>query len=495
MTSWGTDDPDDTSGERPGDDPQERGDATSGIPQPSAGGDWSYGEDAFIDDDDADEADGDRPAPISAYERPWRHPSELGPLVHHIETTTLPGRNLLAASAVIGLAFAVVLVRLVTAQGAGRTADVQNTASVRSQQVSLAGATSQGAAPVVIPTTSTVETVSAETAEIIVGSVVATTSATVASATTRVKNVASSALQSVAQRLRRSGVAVNDGSQLITTSKGLTEHVRIDVVLPDGDTRTGQVIEIHADSNLALVALDAPADTPTVAEVDTNESHYRVDVDGVAVPCKLALRSDGLVVTLDDDDQDSIAEGSPIMASDGDVIGLTTWSTGSPHVVQLAPVVDSFRQSAGDRQGVSSIPDTPPSSAATTTVPAPISTSLAPAAANEQPPLVTTAPVPAIASTTAVTVGPPGSGWFGILGVDTTGGVKVTGVLIGSPAQSAGFVPDSVIVSYGGSSITSIDQFAKLVRAGRAGSTVDVGYRLPGSETVVHVSVTLAPTT
>ena len=433
-------------------------------------------------------------APISAYERPWRHPSELGPLVHHIETATLPGRNLLAASAVIGLAFAVVLVRLVTAEGAGRSASVQTTTSLRSQQVSLTGGSPQRPTPTVAATTSTSASTALETVETLVASVAITTSSAAVTSTSRVRNVASSVLQSVAQRVRRSGVVVNDGSQMITTSRGLTDHARIDVVLPDGDTRTGEVVEIHADSNLALVALDAPADTPNVAEVDSSESHYRVDVDGVEVPCKLAVRVDGMVVTLDDDDQDSIAEGSPIMASDGDVIGLTTWSTGSPHVVPLASAVDAFHHTGTDRQPAVSVADTAAVVTVATVASPPVSGSPAPTVLTEQQPSSTT-PVlaPPSSSSTAASVGAPGSGWFGILGTDTVDGVKVTGVLVGSPAQSAGLVPNSVIVTYGGTTITSIDQFAKLVRAGQAGSLVDVGYRLPGSQAVVRVTVTLAP--
>ena len=86
----------------------------------------------------------------------------------------------------------------------------------------------------------------------------------------------------------------------------------------------------------------------------------------------------------------------------------------------------------------------------------------------------------------------PTAGWFGILGGDTVDGVKITAVVVGSPAQSAGLLPDDLIVSYANKPISSIDQLAKLVHAGQAGAVIDIGYRVPGSTAVVHAVVTLA---
>lgn len=462
-----------------------------------------------------DWADGDTdaaPAPISAYERPWRHPSELGPLVHHIETATYPGRNLLAASAVIGLAFAVVLVRLVTAEGTGRSASLQSTTAVRAQQVSLSSEISHGTTAATAPVPTIDHGVAAETAGVFVTEAITTTTVAAASVTTRVKNAASSAAQSVAQRLRRSGVAVNDGSEVITTSKGLSNHAHLDVVLPLGEKRTGEVVEIHPESGVALVALDSPTDAPTVAPVDSNESEYTVDVNGQEKPCTLSLRSDGMVVTLDDaadkptgtdidNDAGKIPEGSAIMTSDGAVVGLTTWTTGSAHVVQLATVIGSFHSDRTESPATSGIRSNPSDPGAdSTSTPSPATLSMPTSPASSQP--ATTPSSQQLASTTMVTrrsvpspVGSstaPTAGWFGILGGDTVDGVKITAVVVGSPAQSAGLLPDDLIVSYANKPISSIDQLAKLVHAGQAGAVIDIGYRVPGSTAVVHAVVTLA---
>jgi PDZ domain len=441
---------------------------------------------------DGDQVDASR-APLPAYERPWRHPSELGQFVNHIDVASNPGRALLASTAVIGLALVVIVLRLVTAEGATTTAQVVSTVagppavdlsplpSIDRPGVATSGFGFFAPTTEVEASTTVFQTIA-----------VSTTLAKPVSSTHpgSARTVPTSTTRPHSSGVRRAGVVLKNGTMLLTTAKGLKVGTPLDVSAGDGTKRSGVVALVNPAADLAVVTLDAPAPAARLTAVNFAQSSYDIAIDGVLSPCKLALRREGMVVRLGDNDagEAAVPEGSPVMSADGVVVGLTSWQTTTPRFIQIDAFVASLTLTDGvavDVPTTGAGQDSP-----TTNGPATASapTSLTPSTSAD--PIVTgIAPVtPSAPQTTSATA----TGWFGILGVDTPDGVTVTDVLVGSPAHHAGLLPDAVIVNYADTPITSIDQLVRLVRLGRPGTMVAVDFRLAESGTVSHVTVTLA---
>ena len=82
-----------------------------------------------------------------------------------------------------------------------------------------------------------------------------------------------------------------------------------------------------------------------------------------------------------------------------------------------------------------------------------------------------------------------GGGYLGISGVDTPGAVMVVEVVPGSPADQAGIVAGDRIISFGGTSIESMEQLADLVHGTEPGTVVEVVVGGPGGGHTVSVTV------
>jgi S1-C subfamily serine protease len=75
--------------------------------------------------------------------------------------------------------------------------------------------------------------------------------------------------------------------------------------------------------------------------------------------------------------------------------------------------------------------------------------------------------------------------FFGVVpdfGEPTQGGVKLTGVRAGSPAERAGLSAGDVLVRFGGVRVQSLDDFTFALRSHRPGDEIEVRYLRQGEE-------------
>jgi serine protease Do len=222
-----------------------------------------------------------------------------------------------------------------------------------------------------------------------------------------------------------------DGTWAVTVADGLSVDQSTEVQLPDGSARAAIVLAIDADSGLAVLALSDPASSmPPAPDVDSlpaaGSTVVAVSRDGAAVMGTLIVVNDELLV--EPHAPADLASGTPLTDERGSVVGLCGRSRdGRAKVLDLAAVAELVK-------------------------------------------------------------GLPG-GWIGISGRLTDLGVVVVDVAAGSPADSAGLLPDDVITHLDGHAIEALDWFSRDVRRRSPGTTAVVTLRR-GDE-VVELELTV----
>lgn len=86
-----------------------------------------------------------------------------------------------------------------------------------------------------------------------------------------------------------------------------------------------------------------------------------------------------------------------------------------------------------------------------------------------------------------------GNGWLGVSGKTANGGVEVTDVVSGGPADDAGIAKSDIIVSVDGESMESFEALASLIRTHSPGDTVTVTVKHDGDTNDVDVTLGARP--
>ncbi len=257
-------------------------------------------------------------APLPPHERPWRHPSELGPPEH--EPTTTAGRVLIVATATLSLALIGLLVLTVTPD--------------RSPDPSSAGAT------------------------------------------TRSATVTFAALERPSLPMV---TPIGDDGWAVTTTGAVAGRSGIlSARLPSGDIVDVEIVTTDKDSGLTVVSLPAP------------ESGYDLAKGSLAPSDTVLVNGQPpRVVAMDELAALDVDEGTPVLDSDGHLVGLCTSSDHGTALRTVATMPPTNAPAA-------------PTSAPTTAAPATTS-----------PPVTTTIPpttAPTTSSTTTSTVTPTTTG-------------------------------------------------------------------------------------
>ena len=286
------------------------------------------------DDDAAGDASNDGsypPAPLPEHERTWRHPSEIGNATWvHTEPPITIGRGLLLTTGAIGglLSLAVLWAML---PSAGRGGDAAPTAVTSTAK----GLSSAGVN--VRP-----ETLVATTIAVDLTSTTFHTESTSTPASEEITNT-TSALPATTEgtqtsQLETAPVAVGIGDSLIvTTSRAVEGRTSITLTDANGQRHDATVLMVDRDLGLALLSADAaamttsygigpeasPGDAVTVVGATPSSATVSVDADG-----HLTL----------DSWSDSTPEGTAVLNSDGQLVGICSQGSSGPLLISVANV-------------------------------------------------------------------------------------------------------------------------------------------------------------
>lgn len=199
-------------------------------------------------------------APLPPHERPWRHPSELGPPEH--EPTSTGGRVLILTSATVSLLLIGLLALSMTPTRGTAPAAVASTTTAIEQTTSRPVALERPAVPVVTP--------------------------------------------------------LGDDGWGITTAEGARARSgRMAARLPWGDVIDVHVVRHDEESGVTLVSLPTRPDGYDLAD------EHPAPTDTVLVQA-----DEPIVVALHEIARLDVAEGTPVLDAEGDLIGLCTWDDG-----------------------------------------------------------------------------------------------------------------------------------------------------------------------
>jgi S1-C subfamily serine protease len=359
------------------------------------------------------------PAPVPPHERGWRHPSEVGATQWATSEPPLAlGRGLMTATGTIGVVLAGALVwAMLPSSGAPVTA----TSSVLAASATTISAPTPTSVALVEPTT---------TAGATPPTTPATTLATISPTT---PTVAPPAVPVVAFTdggdAMATSIVVGDQVFLITTIVAVGTRERLTVRGNDGSLAVAQMVWSDQASGLAVLA--APA-----ADVAESVATGALPAPGtdVSVMSATGLMSASLTVdtagtaALGGIAMDSLVEGSPVVDTDGRVVGLCSGARVVP--VQLpAAVLERLAELRG---------------------------------------------------------------WLGVRLVGSADDTPIIGgIEAGGPADAAGLQPGDEVLAIDERSVTSVADVQWMIARHLPGDTVNVDV-LRGNEIVDDVSVELA---
>lgn len=265
-----------------------------------------------------------RPAPLPAHERGWRHPSEVGREAWVLsEPPLMLGRGLTATTGLIGVAIAFAVVWTMMPTHAGRTAvvSVRSTlatinSSVVNNSLRLPPGTSDST--LVAPITATTPTPTPTIAQSTVAPPPPMPTYNMQQTTT---------LQGGAV-----AVALSGSSLVITTAFAVEADNSVELLLANGSTQMAQVLFVDHDSGLAVLTTESlPAELAfEMAQIEPGDELTLIG----ETTYKFTIGADG---TFDQEFtyDESVREGTPVMNQNGDLVGLCS-NSNSEHFVALA---------------------------------------------------------------------------------------------------------------------------------------------------------------
>jgi|GEM_PF-988636 len=426
--------------------------------------------------DDADDEGAYPPAPLPAHERRWRHPSEVGAAEWVVtEPPIALGRGLMITTGAIGCVLGLaILWLLVPTNGDAPIAGTTELVRARASAVEPAAtATDDLRATLPVGVVSTVAQLPATSAAVAQASTFLLPAEDVTANTVRLPDLQGTTVTAIAVVVEHLGV-------MVTTATAVEVGMRLEALPASGEPMEVEVVGV--DGPFAYLTAAAPPedgfatwDEPVAGGTLTILGERTVSYTyGDTVPADVVAAA-------------GVAEGTPVVDVDGDLVGLCTLAAGDLEVLPISSV-----------EGLAG--EAPPTSAAatsTTSTSAP-ATSVAPTTA---PPVATTTPAGAPATSSSPTTSPQVSttlaptssagattttststtaaapqAWMGVRlgGVEGSHPLAVTAVDTASPAQQAGIAIGDQIVAVDGSSVTSADQVTAIVRARRPGDPLSI---------------------
>lgn len=374
-------------------------------------------------------------APIPPHERQWRHPSELGPSGPHVGNPISLGRGLVITAGIVGVAAVVGMVWLMSPTEspvrAGSATSVGRLPSPPQPTSTFRAVPSLPPSTTAMPTTTspppqpslTTGLTAAPTSPKIEPG--ATTPPTDSSTTQYSGPLTTLAIAASGQP----ALLWPTGEYAITAADGMSADIITEIRLPDGKLQQAAVLTVS--DGIAIVAIAGPSDgTP----LDMAEM-----ADVPAAGTQVSIESTGgvKVATLE-----AGPSGEPVLDAVSD-----------------APTGCAVRDPAGSLIGV--------------TVPG----------SDGDVRVLTVARIDELVEA-ARHIG----GRLGIKGRSVEGGgVVISVVEAGSPAESVGLLPGDQINSVDGQAITSIDHLVAMLRTSRGGRSVTLSLVRNGNETQVVV--------
>lgn len=249
-------------------------------------------------------------APIPPHERPWRHPSELGPgRAIAGPPAWRPSRPLVVSVGVLGVVIVGALVQLLTPRGGTSVSEVAAHGGPWADATRRPSGSSSGLAAV--PTTSTPV------------------------ARRNPKRPVPLATM-VVSRSHRPAVAVGDGSHALTIATSLSPAQVLEVHVRGGATVLARVKSINRARTVAVLELQRPlvGAALRVATAPPNDGGH-VSIGESGVDAVVHRVEGGYVLGTDQ----TIVEGSPVLDDDGLLLGLA--QTDSSGIVHLLPIPSS----------------------------------------------------------------------------------------------------------------------------------------------------------
>lgn len=378
-------------------------------------------------------------APAPPHERAWRHPSEIGQDVWvRSEPPLTIGRGLLATTGAIGglLAIAVLWAMLPGGGGGGVTALSTVTIRLTSDDIDVSSlaATTVATSPATTATTpATPSTAPATTPS--------TPRTTPSTPPTLVAPVATMTLQKHDDpRPAVVAVAVGAKSLIVTTASAVNENDTVTLSMPSGEQVEATVLMVDKASGLAVLSTEsAPVDGsfPVAATAQTGDV---ITVLGdTPATVTITIADDG-TMSLDQWTKGDIAEGTPVVNGERELVGLCSRNDAGPIVVPI-----------GDLEGLQARAD-----------------------AKSQHP------------------DPAAKPWLGVsLNKDPAGALTVNFVDGNGPSSAAGIVAGDTIVAVDTTPVVNITELATALSAHLPGDVLTITVK-HGDGTLADVKVTLA---
>lgn len=282
-------------------------------------------------DDDAPDDSAYPPAPLPAHERVWRHPSELGGAVWtHSEPPLTIGRGLLLTTGAIGglLSLAVLWAMLPSAGRGGFASPTVITSTAND----LVGTVTTVRPDTLVATSLDVRLPS---------STLLTESSSPPSVdrdTTTVEIPPETVGNQGSELVASSPVAVGIGDSLvITTARAVQGRTSITLTGADGLPHEATVLMVDPKLGLALLSADAAATTTAYGIGPAANAGDVVTVLGAtATSANVGVTADGHLTL--DYWATSTAEGTPVLNSDGLLVGICSYGSSGPELVSVASV-------------------------------------------------------------------------------------------------------------------------------------------------------------
>jgi S1-C subfamily serine protease len=286
-------------------------------------------------DDDAPDGGAYPPAPLPAHERTWRHPSEIGRAVWtHTEPPITIGRGLLVTTGAIGgLLSLAVLWAMLPSTGRGGIASptvVASTANDITAPLITARPDTLVATSIdtrVPPTTLRAGTQSTPTTDQSPTSNTTDTSA----ALTTLDDQGTALVDSPP-------VAVGIGdSMVITTARAVEGRTNITLTGADGQPHEATVLMVDRNIGLAVLSADSAATTASYGIGPAANPGDKVTVMGATpTSSNVTMGPNGHLVL--DSWSSSTAEGTPVVNSDGLLVGICSHGSSGNELVSVASV-------------------------------------------------------------------------------------------------------------------------------------------------------------
>jgi serine protease Do len=393
-----------------------------------------------------DESDDDAPgfgAPLPPDDRLWRHPSELGPAGDAAgggatggstgtATAKRSGPNLWGVAVVAGLVGAALSLGVVVTMGGLRDHVVEKPVVEKVPVRAMAEYASSTPNPVVGVT----RTIGPAVARLDVATATGATAG--------------------------SGVLFRDDGYLVTDAHLVQQAKTVQVTLADGRSAPGTILGVDKWTSVAVVKIDTgqvPVATfGSATDLQLGESAIAIGAPigtsgGPSVTAGVVSALGKKVDSIEGADLHDMIEtdaasastspGGALANADGVVVGLLTTATpaDSPAGMGFAAPIDVVRAVAED----------------------------------------------------IIATGAAHHAWFGVEGADTDGGARVTKVVDGSPAATAGLSADDVIAAVDGTKITSMSALSVELHGHHSGDTITLVVARAGQD--LTMTATLAERT